>query len=448
MNEKRTTPSGGRRPKRAAPTIDLAATEVQPAASEPVQASSEPPQAEPVVETPAHSENQTPPPEPPPVDPPRADASDGANGHWSSIQKHVTLPVLAAGFAGALAMSVVLFVLWLTGVVPIRYAGSTATRARVAALEMEMQALQNRPAAVDSKAIDALTARVNTMQETIAKLPAGNAATDPALTERIAAADNAVKSLAAAVAALNKRNDDIAGAATQARDRADAAEKAVTELRSSVQIATTATAGLSSADLDALQKRIAVLEQSTQAARDDIAKTGASDAAARLALSAAALRDAVFSGAPYAAALSQVKTLGADEKMLAPLTQFAATGVPSSQALAQELRALLPAMSKNAAPQTASEGGFIERLQANAGKLVKVRPVDAPAGEDAASILARAEIAAGKADIPAALAEVAKLAEPVRAPAQAWIAKVQARQAAANAVRSLVASTSSTLGSK
>jgi hypothetical protein len=41
-----------------------------------------------------------------------------------------------------------------------------------------------------------------------------------------------------------------------------------------------------------------------------------------------------------------------------------------------------------------------------------------------------------------------KLAEPVRVPAQAWIAKVQARQTAANTVRSLVASTSSTLGSK
>jgi hypothetical protein len=79
---------------------------------------------------------------------------------------------------------------------------------------------------------------------------------------------------------------------------------------------------------------------------------------------------------------------------------------------------------------------------------VKVRPVDAPAGEDAASVLARVDIALAKADIPAALSEVMKLDEPVRVPAQAWIAKVQARQTAANTVRSLVASTSSTLGSK
>jgi hypothetical protein len=452
MNEKRTTPGGGRRGKRTAPTIDLSATEVQPVAAEPGQESSKEPSQEPVEKAA---------PEPPPeqiVDSPRDDAPNSPpNDSWTSIRRYITAPILAAGFAGAAAMTILLFVFWLTGIVPIRYAGSTANRARIAALEMEVQALQNRATPVaDTKANDGaiavLTTRVNAMQDTIAKLPAG-AAVDPAketaLAERIAAADNAMKSLGVALTALNKRNDDIAGSVTQARERAEAAEKAVAELRGNVQeVSKTAASGASSTDIDALQKRIATLEQSTQSARDDIARTGAADASARLALSAAALRDAVFSGAPYAAALAQTKALGADEKLLAPLSQFAATGVPSSQALAQELKALLPAMIKIAGPQTASEGSFIERLQANASKLVKVRPVDAPAGEDAASVLARVDIALAKADIPAALSEVMKLAEPVRVPAQAWIAKVQARQTAANTVRSLVASTSSTLGSK
>jgi hypothetical protein len=454
MNEKRTTPGGGRRSKRTAPTIDLSATEVQPAAEpaqEPIQKAASESQPEQVVGTAA---GQTPPPEPPPVDA-RADApNNSSNDSWASIRQYVTAPVLAAGFAGAAAMTVLLCALWLTGLVPIRYAGSTAIRARVAALEMETQALQNRAApAVDTKANDgaiaALTTRVNAMQAAIARLPAGDQAKDPALAERVAAADNAMKSLGVALTALNKRNDDIAGNVTQARERAEAAEKAVTELRGNVQdVSKTAAAGVSSSDIDALQKRIAALEQSTQSTRDDIAKTGAADASARLALSAAALRDAVFSGAPYSAALAQTKALGADEKQLAPLSQFAVTGMPSSQALAQELKALLPAMIKIAAPQTAPEGSFLERLQVNASKLVKVRPVDAPAGEDAASVLARVDVAAAKADIPGALSELMKLAEPVRVPAQAWIAKVQARQTAANTVRSLVASTSSTLGSK
>ncbi|HEY4141287.1 MAG TPA: hypothetical protein VGM57_07735 [Pseudolabrys sp.] len=462
MNEKRITPGGGRRAKRAAPTIDLPATEVQPAASEPVQQSAREavqeagPEPEQTVETaagqtPPQEPSQEAPQEPPPIEPPRAATSnDPENDSWVSVRRHMTAPILAAGFAGAAAMILVLFALWLTGLVPIRYAGSTAMRARVTALEMETQALQNRAApVVDTKTLDALTARVNTMQAAIAKLPAGDQAKDPALAERAAAADNAMKSLGVALAALNKRNDDIAGTVTQARERAEAAEKAVAELRGNVQdVSKTAASGASSTDIEALQKRIAALEQSTQSARDDIAKTGASDAAARLALSAAALRDAVFSGAPYATALAQTKTLGADEKLLAPLAPFAATGVPSSQALAQELRTLLPAMIKNAAPQAAPEGNFIERLQANASKLVRVRPVDAPAGDDAAAVLARADIAAAKADIPGALSELMKLPETTRAPAQAWIAKVQARQNAANAVRSLVAGISSTLGAK
>jgi hypothetical protein len=135
-----------------------------------------------------------------------------------------------------------------------------------------------------------------------------------------------------------------------------------------------------------------------------------------------------MSGAPFAAELTQAKALGADEKELAPLAPFAASGMPGAQALAQELRELLPAMIKVSSTQAPS--GFLERLEANAGKLVRIRPVDAPPGDDASSVLARIEIDAAKADIPAALADLGKLNDATRAPAQAWIAKAQARQAA------------------
>ena len=114
------------------------------------------------------------------------------------------------------------------------------------------------------------------------------------------------------------------------------------------------------------------------------------------------------------------KSLGADDKALAPLAPFAATGVPTRAALAQELRALIPAMLKASGAQ-APAGGFLERLQANAGKLVRIRPVDAPPGDDAAALLARIEIAAANADIAAALADLGKLTDATRAPAQDWI---------------------------
>jgi hypothetical protein len=198
-------------------------------------------------------------------------------------------------------------------------------------------------------------------------------------------------------------------------------------------------AGLSPADVDSVQKRLAILEQ--------VVKNAPTDRGARLALSAATLRDTAVSGAPFSAELDEVKSLGASEKALAPLIPFAATGIPQSPALALELRAFFPAMQKAAGAQ-APAGGFLDRLQANAGKLVRIRPLDAPAGDDAAAVLARLDIETTRADIGAALADLDHLEPAVRAPAQAWIAKAQARQAALAAARQLAADTARALGKR
>ena len=120
MADKRTTPeahAGARRRKRAAPTIDLTATEVKPAAGGRRR------------EQPAAYEPQPPPaaPEPPPAAATRQ--RPAMPGHRPS--GNFSGPTLAAGVAGAAMVTLVLFALWLTGLVPIRYAGSTAMRARV-----------------------------------------------------------------------------------------------------------------------------------------------------------------------------------------------------------------------------------------------------------------------------------------------------------------------------
>jgi hypothetical protein len=399
---------GSRRKKRAAPTIDLTATEMPP----PEAAS--PPQSDP---PPAPA--QEPPPEPA-KDAPAKPAETRPGGL-------IGMATLAAGVAGAAAVMLVLFVLWLAGLAPVRYVASTDTGPQVPA---------------DTKAMDAFIQRVSKIEEMIKKL----SASDASIAERLTAADNAMKSLGIALAALNRRSDEIAANANQVRERADAAVKAVAELRASMQdVVKNSTAGISPAELDALQKRIAALEQSAKAARDDIAKASSADIAARTALSAAGLRDAVASGTPFAAELAQAKSLGADDKILAPLAPFAASGVPTESGLAQELRALLPAMLKISGAQ-APEGGFLERLQANAGKLVRIRPVDAPPGDDPSAVLARLEVNMVKADIAGALADLGKLAEATRAPAQAWIAKAQARQAALAAARQYAAGTVRALG--
>ena len=92
---------------------------------------------------------------------------------------------------------------------------------------------------------------------------------------------------------------------------------------------------------------------------------------------------------------------------------------------------------------TQAPGGFIARLEANAGKLDGSAPW-ARLRQQCAAVLARIEVAAANGDIAGALADLGKLDGAVRAPAQDWIGKAQSRQAALAAARQFAADTSCT----
>ena len=432
-------PEGALRRKRAAPTIDLTATEVPPASEsgEPTPAAAaEPLPHEPSADQTAH--------EPPAEAPPRGSAPPDQTARVPDGGGGFSVATLAAGFIGAGLGMIVVVALWFSGLLPVGTGESADTSAQFAALQKQIQDLQNRPATSvpDSQTIDMLSQRVGKVENMLANLPKSSAE----MAQRLNAAESAMKSLGLALAALNKRNDDIAADATRARVQAEAADNAVTQLRGSVQSAAKdASAAVAPEQLTALQQRVAALEQSAKAAREVIAKTAAAATATRRALSAAGLRTAVVRGAPFAAELAQAKSFGADDKILAPLQPFAASGLPSAATLAQELRALIPALQKASGAQ-APTGSFFERLQANAGKLVRIQPVNAPPSDDPAAVLARVEIAASHADIGGALADLGKLPEAARAPAQDWIKKAQARQAALAAARTFAADTARSLG--
>jgi len=383
---------GARRKKGVPPTIDLTVTEMPAGAAGPQQ--SEPP--------PTASE-------PPPAaqEPPSTPAQKAPPATSGSVSRYI------AGAAGAVTMTVILFGLWLTDLLPVRYEATPGSTQQLAA---------------DSKAIDAFSQRVSKIEESISKMQASG--------ERLTAAENTLKS----------QSDAAVANAAQGRARADEAMTAVNDLRASIDATKSSSGGISATDFDTLQQRIAVLEQSAKAAREEIAKTSSRDSAARQALSAAALRDAVVSGAPFAAELAQAKSLGAIDKEISVLEPFAATGIPSPAALAQELHNLLPAMVNLAGAQ-APQGGFLERLQANAGKLVRIRPVDAPPSDDPLAVLSRIENDVAKSDVAAALADLGKLPNPIRAPAQDWISKAQAREGALKAARQYAAAAARAIGS-
>lgn len=475
------SPGGGPRRKRAAPTIDLKATDVSdPPADKPEAAASEsqpdvPPAA---VETPPEPAPETT-PESTSEPAPEAAISEPSTEEPAQAEPEAAAPPpppsrggIGAGITGGVIGALIVAALgagaWYTGYIPASSTQQSDLPARLAALEKQVGTMQNQPppkldtAALD-KSVSSLGQRVGKLESALGNLPP----TDRAAVERLGALSDQVKSLSDAVNALNKRADTIAATAGKAQQSAAAAQKTADALQQSVQNVASAqksaTPTVSADALDALQKKVAALETALTTARNalnndiktvrgdvssaqkKIAEASAGESATRLALSATALRNAVLSGVPYAAQLAQAKSLGADAKSLAPLARFAQTGLPNRNALAGELIKLVPAMRKVAGTPTAS-GSFLERLQANAEKLVRVTPVETPAGNAPADILARIEAAAAHADIAAALSDLAKLPDNVRAPAQGWIAKAEARQAALAAARSIAANAARGLG--
>jgi hypothetical protein len=388
-DDKRETPGNKPNPgrRRPAPTIDLSATEVKTAE-----------QAEaPKVE--ADAAKDAPPP------------SDG-----NMFLKYAGLGAsLAAGVVATLA------VLWFATHLPSSGNSATALRDRIAALEAQVAANASRPQN-DDHALADVTARLGKLEQAVSASP--RSTPDPAVGEKLATIDTTLKSLGSTLATLNSRVDEMAAAVSAARDRADAAAKTA----------------------DALQGRLDALEQSAKATQDKVAQASGADAVARRVLAAFALRDAVVRGVPYAAELAAVKGLDADASAVAALAPLAESGAPTDAALVQELRTLLPRLVDAAGADATKAGGFFERLQANAGKLVRIRPIGEPSGDDPSAVLARIEVKVARNDVAGIAAELVKLPAKARALTASWSRTVAARNAAVTVARKLAADSAAALG--
>ncbi len=389
-------------PRRRPPTIDLTATEVE----------TEKPDS--TAEAGAAA-------------PPGGRAADGnpPGGHARVNFVHRLRPQAAhaVGAAiGVMAMLAVFAGLWIAGLMPSRGGSPAGAGAGVA------------PSA--ASVAKEISARLDKIEAALAAQHP-----DETLAARIAAADAETKALDNSLNNINRRLDDIAVTAHTALARADAATAAVDAAKSAAQ------AGVQRGDLDALGNRIAALERTVKALSGDVARRPASadDRAARLTVAAEALRAAVERGAPYAAELAAVKSLGVEDNASAPLAPFAADGVPSAAVLAHELATLTPALlrASGAAPR---EGSFLGRLEANARTLVRVSPIEAPPGDDPSAVIARIDADAARGDIAAALAEIPHLPDAARLLAENWVKKAEAREAAIAASRRVAADALAALG--
>jgi hypothetical protein len=401
------------RVRRRAPTIDLKATEV---VIEPQAAPPEYPTEPPAYETGAEAPQQSSPPNEPPPPPPRP-------ASWRFADR----PIIGAALAGGLAALVVFVMLWLGGL----FSGTeNASDQRLAAMETKLRDLASRPPPgnTDTRASDDLNARLTRLE---------SAAASPGATGSAGGIDAEIKMLQTTLADLARRSDDNAAAIREARGQAEAALSA----------ANTSRAALERNDVEALSNRVATLERNSKTLSDEVAKSLAAsgDRALRAAVAAQALRAAVERGDPFAAELSAAKALAAEPQTLAPLEPFASSGLPSAAALARRLTDITPAMLQaSAAP--APSGGFLDRLQANAEKLVRIRPIEETPGDKPAAVISRAQAKAARSDLSGAAAELNALPEAARAPAGDWIKQVEARNAALNASRRFAADATIAIG--
>jgi hypothetical protein len=326
---------------------------------------------------------------------------------------------------GAVAAAVVLIGLWLAGFTLARDVVTSETEGPQAVV----------PIAANSE----VTARLDKIEHALAAPKPETPAMPPALANRLSAVEMQAKMLGDSAATLNHRVDDIAAATQAAQKQATSAASTAADAKSAGQTS------IQPADLEKLASRIAALESAVKSLSEQVAHPAAGiDQAARLTVAAQALRTAVASGTPYQAELKAMLALGADQSAAAPLDAFAATGVPPRDMLARELAALVPSL-RQAAGSSSGATTFLDKLKANAEKLVEFTPAEPPPGNDPASVITRLDIDADRADIGSALSDIAALPDHAKSLAADWAKKAQAREAAIAASQNIAADALSSL---
>jgi hypothetical protein len=388
-------PAESSRPKREPPTIDLKATDVSEAPKAEDKAADEAKDAD----KPAEHAAAEPAGE--------AEAPSASQSEAQPVSQPVS-PWAIAPISGAVAAALVIGVGWVLG----------------------WPAVQAPPPApqLNAAAIDDLTARIAGLESKTSK-PAAPV-TDPAAAARMEQVEKSVAALRSDLAATRAQADKLASALNEVRalprDGSAPAAAAV--------------------DLSPVNDRIAQIEQAAKAQESEIAAVKsaqakpaeakpADDTALRRVVAASLLDISVRHGDPFAAQLAAAKPLAANADALKPLEAFAATGVPNAAALCRELTTIVPKLAPPAPDaETTGSGGIVDRLQSGAAKLVRIQRADAT-GTDPASVVARVTAAALRNDLNEARRELVTLAPADRAAAQAWLDKVDARDAALAASR-------------
>jgi hypothetical protein len=241
------------------------------------------------------------------------------------------------------------------------------------------------------------------------------------VTARLDTIDKSVATLRGDLAALRTESEKLATAVNAAKSAPSEPSAAPTVDLSAINERIDAIARATNEQI----KAIALMNEKVGKAQDDMPL--------RRVVAGALLDVAVRHGDPFVGALAAAKALSSDPSKLKPLDDFAEKGVPSPPMLTRELLALVPKLSP-AADNSTTGTGIIDRLEADASKLVRIERTDA-VGNERSAVVARVTAAALRNDLSEARRELSSLDPADRAPAQGWLDKVAERDAALAASR-------------
>ncbi len=312
--------------------------------------------------------------------------------------------------------------------IPLVLGGAVA--AVLGAAAMYAVGPSNAPAIDES----ALVARLDALETALADLP-GPQVVEDVITDQEQAAFDA---LAAQLADLDARlteladqgitviaGDDGAAVTAQLQDmqRALEAQRAET---AALQDEMSEMAAQARAEIEAAEARAADLQAAADAQATQVARQSA----------IARIVAASETGAPFAAALADLKATGAT---FDGLDSVAETGIPSLPALQRSFPDAARAGLAESVKATMGDG-VGDRFGAFLRAQVGARSLEARDGDDPDAILSRAEAALQAGDVARVLAELRTLPEAGQAAMAGWVAQAETRLTALETLATLTAS--------
>ncbi|WP_048644998.1 COG4223 family protein [Nitratireductor soli] len=349
---------------------------------------------------------------------------------------------LGAGLAGGVVALALAAGLQWAGVLPgLKPEARTADpametlRQQVAALEAKLEEQQGRIAAGGGEDVNAAltqaTELASSLDGRISELGTQLSTLQRAVSSGAAGEGAGVEALAARVAQLEEGG--------QGGETDGALNDAVQDVSRQVAELQVGTAKISADTAAAMQRasdNAAALSNLTSAVEALKSQVAENNDAPRMALviAASALKSAVERGTPFASELDTYAAIAPEAAALAPLRDYAAKGVPSRTTLAAEVPEVATRIVAAANRAEGGNGGIIDNLMSSARSLVVVRPVGSVEGEGVDAIAARMEAAVLANDYEKALAEYAALPEAGKQAAADFAGKLEARQAADQAL--------------